>query len=58
MQLDSSINQSDCLAFLQGKEVKRQANARYLMQAQTPGAKGQDVGLNPAQNQVEAEKAA
>lgn len=58
MQLDSSISQSDCLAFLQGKEVKRQANARYLMQAQTPGAKGQDVGSNPAQNQAAAEKAA
>ena len=37
MQLDSSIKQSDCVAFLQGKEVKKKANARYLMQATTLG---------------------
>ncbi len=58
MQLDSSINQSDCLDFLQGKEVNRQAKARYLMRAQTPGAKGQHIGPAEAQDEAAAEKAA
>lgn len=58
MQLDSSISQSDCLEFLQGKQVKRQANARYLMQAQTPGAKGQDIGSRSDGQTPAKEKAA
>lgn len=61
MQIDSSVNQNDCISFLQGKEVKRRANARVLMQSQTPGNPGQNVGAKPApkaENENSGQKAA